>query len=113
MTIKWVKVDPLVMRGEPFLYNTRLTVRQVLEMRRDGYDVARLLREHPELRVVGIAQAYRYAAGHRDRYGEFFDRNGSLLGPGFTADEAAALPEELHIPGVVVARPKASARAGS
>ena len=113
MTIKWVKVDPLVMRGEPFLYNTRLTVRQVLEMRRDGYDVARLLMEHPELRVVGIAHAYRYAAEHRDRFGEFFDRGGSLLGPGFTADEAAALPEELRVPGVVVARPKASARARS
>ena len=113
MTIKWVKVDPLVMRGEPFCYNTRLTVRQLLELRRDGHDVAQLLREHPELRVVGIAHAYRYAAEHRDRYGEFFDRNGSLLGPGFTADEAAALPEELRIPGVVVARAKASARAGS
>jgi uncharacterized protein (DUF433 family) len=113
MTIKWVKVDPLVMRGEPFLYNTRLTVRQVLEMRRDGYDVARLLREHPELRVVGIAHAYRYAAEHRDRYGEFLDRNGSLLGPGLSADEAAVLPEELRIPGVVVSRRKASARAGS
>jgi uncharacterized protein (DUF433 family) len=113
MTIKWVKVDPLVMRGEPFLYNTRLTVRQVLEMRRDGYDVARLLREHPELRIVGVAQAYRYAAEHRDRYGEFFGRTGSLQGPGFTDAEAAALPEELRIPGVVVARPKASARTGS
>ena len=28
MTIKWVKVDPLVMRGEPFCFNTRLTVRR-------------------------------------------------------------------------------------
>jgi len=72
MTIKWVKVDPLVMRGEPFLYNTRLTVRQLLELRRNGYGVARLLMEHPELRVVGIAQAYRYAAENRERYTEFF-----------------------------------------
>ena len=55
MTIKWVKVDPLVMRGEPFCYNTRLTVRQLLELRRDGYGVAQLLTAHPELRVVGIA----------------------------------------------------------
>ena len=72
MTIKWVKVDPLVMRGEPFCYNTRLTVRQLLELRRDGHDVSQLLREHPELRVVGIAHAYRYAAEHRDVYAEFF-----------------------------------------
>ena len=36
MTIKWVKVDPLVMNGEPFCYGTRLTVRQVLELRPTG-----------------------------------------------------------------------------
>jgi uncharacterized protein (DUF433 family) len=112
MTIKWVKVDTLVMRGEPFCYNTRLTVRQLLELRRDGYDVARLLREHPELRLVGIAQAYRYAYEHKDRYGEFFGRDGALAGPGFTDAEAADLPEDLRIPGIVVAGPKA-ARAGA
>jgi uncharacterized protein (DUF433 family) len=103
VTIKWVKVDPLVMRGEPFCYGTRLTVRQILELRRAGYDPARLLREHPELRLVGIAHAYRYAGEHRERYGEFFARNGSLVGPGLTDEEAAALPEELRIPGIVVA----------
>jgi len=113
MTIKWVKVDPLVMRGEPFCYNTRLTVRQLLELRRDGYDVARLTREHPELRVVGIAHAYRYAAEHRDVYAEFFDRNGALLGPGLTADEAAIVPEALRIPGVVIAATGGRSRAGS
>ena len=111
MTIKWVKVDPLVMRGEPFCYNTRLTVRQLLELRRDGHDVAQLLQEHPELRVVGIAQAYRYAAEHHDRYADFFERDGSLAGPGLTAEEAATLPEELRIAGVVTAKPKARARA--
>ena len=113
MTIKWVKVDPLVMRGEPFCYGTRLTVRQLLELRRGGYDAARLLREHPELRVVGIAHAYRYAAEHRERYGEFFERDGSLSGPGLTAEEAAILPEDLRIPGAVVeARPKRRSKAG-
>jgi uncharacterized protein (DUF433 family) len=112
MTIKWVKVDPLVMRGEPFCYNTRLTVRQLLELRRDGQDVAQLLREHPELRVVGIAHAYRYAAEHRDVYGEFFGRDGALAGPGLTDEEAAVLPEDLRIPGVVVAAPKAARARG-
>jgi uncharacterized protein (DUF433 family) len=111
MTIKWVKVDPLVMRGEPFCYNTRLTVRQLLELRRSGYGVAQLLREHPELRVVGIAQAYRYASDHRDLYAEFFGRNGALAGPGFTDEEASALPEELRLPGVVVAKMKVGAHA--
>ena len=99
MTIKWVKVDPLVMRGEPFCYNTRLTVRQLLELRRDGHDVAGLVREPPELRLVGIAQAYRYASEHRDLYREFFDTDGSLVGPGFTDAEAAGLTDDLRIPG--------------
>ena len=111
MTIKWLKVDPLVMRGEPFCYNTRLTVRQLLELRRDGHDVAQLLQEHPELRVVGIAQAYRYAAEHHDQYADFFERDGSLAGPGLTSEEAAVLPEELLIPGVVVAKARTAARA--
>ncbi len=102
MTIKWVKVDPLVMNGEPFCYGTRLTVRQLLELRRSGFTLTRMLKDHPELRVMGIATAYRYAADHRDRYAEFFGPDGSLAGPGYTADEAATLPPELRIPGIVV-----------
>jgi uncharacterized protein (DUF433 family) len=110
MTIKWVKVDPLVMSGEPFCYNTRLTVRQLLELRRSGYDAARLLREHPELRLVGIAHAYRYAAEHRDRYADFFAPDGSLEGPCLTAEEAAIVPEQLRVAGVVVAGKARAAR---
>ena len=102
MTIKWVKVDPLVMNGEPFCYGTRLTVRQLLELRRSGFTLTRILKDHPELRVMGIATAYRYAADHRDRYAEFFAQDGSLEGPGYTAEEAANLPPELRIPGVVI-----------
>jgi len=114
VTIKWVKVDPLVMRGEPFCYGTRLTVRQLLEMRRAGYDAARLMAENPELRVVGIAHAYRYASENRDRYREFFGRDGSLAGPGLNADQAKMLPPELRIAGVVVDAPsaKGARRAG-
>lgn len=102
MTIKWVKVDPLVMRGEPFCYGTRLTVRQILELRRSGYDLGRLLGSHPELRRVGVAHAYRYAADHPERYAEFFEADGSLAGPGLTAAEASDLPEHLRLSGVVV-----------
>jgi uncharacterized protein (DUF433 family) len=107
MTIKWVKVDPLVMNGEPFCYGTRLTVRQLLELRRNGYRLPDLLKDHPELRTVGIAAAYGYAARNRERYAEFFERDGSLAGPGYTPEEAAALPEQYRLPGVVVkvARP--------
>ena len=102
MTIKWVQVDPLVMNGEPFCYGSRLTVRQVLELRRNGYTVVDLLKDHPELRLVGIAEAYVYAGANRDRYAGFFEADGSLTGPGCTEAEAATLPDRLRVPGVVV-----------
>ena len=102
MTIKWVKVDPLVMNGEPFCYGSRLTVLQVLEMRRAGATVTDLLKDNPELKLVGVAHAYAYAGAHRDRYAEFFAPDGSLAGPGLSADEADRLPPSLRIAGVVV-----------
>ena len=102
MTIKWVQVDPLVMNGEPFCYGSRLTVRQLLQLRSNGYDLPRLIKDHPELRVVGIAAAYAYAAANRERYGEFFEADGSLSGPGYTEEEAGVLPEGLRLPGVVI-----------
>jgi uncharacterized protein (DUF433 family) len=108
MTIKWVQVDPLVMNGEPFCYGSRVTVSQLLEMRAGGYDLTRILTDHPELRVLGIAAAYCYAADHRERYAAFFDAEGGLAGPGYTDEEAATLPEPLRRPGVVVSRDAAT-----
>jgi uncharacterized protein (DUF433 family) len=102
MTIKWVQVDPLVMNGEPFCYGSRVTVRQLLEMRAGGYDLTRILTDHPELRRMGVAAAFTYAADHPDRYAEFVGADGSLTGPGLTADEAADLPEQYQRPGVVI-----------
>ena len=102
MTIKWVQQDPLVLNGEPFCYGSRLTVRQLLESRASGKDLTRLLTDHPELRVVGIAAAYAYAAADRERYADFFEADGSLTGPGYSDDEAAGLPAQYRIPGVVV-----------
>ena len=108
MTIKWVKIDPLVMNGEPFCYNTRLTVRNVLEMRANGLTPRQMLVENPELRRIGIAEAFRYAADHRARYADFFAEDGGLQGPGFPAAEAADLPEHLRdLAGVVVDAPAA------
>jgi uncharacterized protein (DUF433 family) len=102
MTIKWVKVDPLVMNGEPFCHNTRLTVRNLLEMRAAGLTPARMIAEHPELRWVGIAEAFVFAAGERRRYAEFFDGD-DLRGPAYTATEAVDLPEHLRsLRGIVV-----------
>ncbi len=108
MTVKWVKVDPLVMNGEPFCYGTRLTVRQLLELRRNGYGLAEMLKDHPELRRLGIAAAYAFAAGNRERYAEFFEPDGSLVGPGYSEDEAAGLPEQYRVPGVVI-KPRVAA----
>ena len=105
MTVKWVKVDPLVMNGEPFCYGTRLTVRNLLEMRSNGLTPRDILGENPELRWVGIAEAYRYAAENRARYTDFFEPDGSLSGPGFTPEEAATLPDHLReVDGIVVTR---------
>lgn len=108
MTIKWVKVDPLVMNGEPFLYNTRLTVRQLLQLRANGYTLVDLLKDHPELRTMGVAAAYCYADDHRERFAEFFEPDGSLAGPGYTDAEAAELPAQYRRPGVVVKPPVAA-----
>ena len=88
MTIKWVQQDPLVMNGEPFCYGSRLTVRQLLELRSSGYDLPRILTDHPELRTVGVAAAFTYANDHRDRYAEFFENDP----PARVAIQAAALP---------------------
>ena len=96
MTIKWVKSDPLVMNGEPFCYGTRLTVRNLLEMRRNGLTPAQMLAEHPELKRVGIAEAFRYAIEHRERYQPFFEDDGTLKGPGFDAAMAETLPEHVR-----------------
>ncbi len=101
MTIKWVRVDPLVMNGEPFCYGSRLTVRQVLELRANGLTAVDILKDHPELRLLGIAEAFTYAAANRDRYADFFETDGSLSGPGLTDAEAAGLPDRLRAPGVV------------
>jgi uncharacterized protein (DUF433 family) len=102
VTIKWVQQDPLVLNGEPFCYGSRLTVRQLLESRASGKDLTRLLMDHPELRVVGIAAAYTFANDHRERYADFFEADGSLAGPGYSEAEAAELPAQYRIPGVVI-----------
>jgi uncharacterized protein (DUF433 family) len=108
VTVKWVKVDPLVQNGEPFLYGSRLTVRQLLELRRNGYTPADVLNDHPELRTMGIAAAYCFAADHRDRYADILEADGSLPGPGFTAAEAAGLPARYQRAGVVITEPVAT-----
>jgi uncharacterized protein (DUF433 family) len=102
VTIKWVQQDPLVLNGEPFCYGSRLTVRQLLELRSNGYGLTRILTDHPELRPLGIAAAYVYAASDKARYADFLERDGSLHGPGFTEAEAAGLPVQYRVPGIVV-----------
>ena len=102
MTIKWVQQDPLVMNGEPFCYGSRLTVRQLLELRSSGRDLTMILTDHPELRRVGVAAAFAFAANQRERYADFIEPDGSLAGPGYTEEEAAGLPSQYRLPGVVI-----------
>ena len=102
MTIKWVKSDPLVMNGEPFCYGTRLTVRNLLEMRASGMTPDQMIGQNPELRRVGIAEAYAYAGATGTRYAEFVEPDGSLVGPGFSGAEAAQLPAHLRTAAGVV-----------
>jgi uncharacterized protein (DUF433 family) len=90
------------MNGEPFCYGTRLTVRNILELRSAGYTLGRMLKDHPELRRMGVAAAYEYAGRNRDRYADFFEPDGSLRGPGYSQDEADGLPAQYRIPGVVI-----------
>jgi len=109
MTIKWVTSDPLVMNGEPFCYGTRLTVRNVLEMRSNGLTPAEILGQHPELRRVGLAETFLYAAEHGQRYAAFLD-DGVLRGPGFSEADAAEFPEHLRdAVGIVVGSDSGSA----
>jgi uncharacterized protein (DUF433 family) len=102
VTIKWVQRDPLVLNGEPFCYGSRLTVRQLLELRANGYDLTRILKDHPELRPLGIAAAYVYAAADPARYADFIEADGSLTGPGYSDAEASGLPDRYRVPGVVI-----------
>ena len=78
------------MNGEPFCYGSRLTVRQLLELRSNGYDLTDGPQGPSGAAAVGIAAAYIYAADHRERYADFFEADGSLAGPGYTEAEAAA-----------------------
>ncbi|MDF2735025.1 MAG: hypothetical protein K0S97_1648 [Chloroflexota bacterium] len=113
MTIKWVQQDPLVMNGEPFCYGSRLTVRQLLELRSNGYDLTRILTDHPELRTVGVAAAFTFAANNRERYADFFEADGSLAGPGYSEQEAAILPAQYRLPGIVIKAARESETATS
>jgi uncharacterized protein (DUF433 family) len=110
MTIQWVKADPLVMHGEPFCYGSRLTVRNLLELRAAGLTPADIMARHPELRAVGIAEAYRYAAEHGESYADLLAPGGALRGPAFTAEEAAALPEHLRSLGAIIVDESTSQR---
>src|SRR3954454_9962023 len=103
MTIKWVQQDPLVMNGEPFCYGSRLTVRQLLHLRANGYDLTRMLKDHPELRPHGIAAAFTFAADHPERYADLLEADGSLPGPGTTEAKAGGRPAKARRAGVVEA----------
>ena len=103
MTIKWVQQDPLVMNGEPFCYGSRLTVRQLLELRANGYDLARILTDHPELADRG-RRCGVHVREHPSRAlcGVLRARRLAQAGPGYSEAEAAGLPSSTGSPGIVI-----------
>ena len=103
MTIKWVQQDPLVMNGEPFCYGSRLTVRQLLELRSNGYDLTRILTDHPELRTVGVAAAFAYAADASRALRRFL-RSRRLAGRSRLSPRPRrpGCPAQYRLPGVVI-----------
>ena len=69
------------MNGEPFLYGSRLTVRQLLELREHGYTLTEILKDHPELRVLGHRLGLSLRRRSPRPFADFFEADGSLAGP--------------------------------
>ena len=101
LTIKWVS-RPAGHERRAVLLRHPPHRPQLLELRRAGYTLGRMLNDHPELRRMGVAAAYEYASRNRDRYADFFEKDGSIRGPGYSAAEADGLPSQYRIPGVVI-----------
>ena len=58
---------------------------------------------NPELRHVGIASAFAFAAAERGRYASFFEADGSLGAPASARPRRRDLPEHLRTAmGIVV-----------
>ena len=106
MTIKWVKTDPLVMNGEPFCYGTRLTVRNLLEMR--ASTASRRRRCWPSTPSCAASASPRPSATrteHPERYaGLLRGRTDPCRGRASRPADAAGLPDHLRaVPGMVEA----------
>jgi uncharacterized protein (DUF433 family) len=56
-----IMVDPNVMRGQPCIQGTRVTVASILGMLKANHTRERILKGFPELRPEGIDNALRYS----------------------------------------------------
>ena len=73
------------MNGEPFCYGTRLTVRNMLEMRANGLTPDEMLAADPRAAARRHRRGIRVRrASNKTRYADFFEKDGALRGPGFT-----------------------------
>ncbi|MDZ7576618.1 MAG: DUF433 domain-containing protein [Candidatus Nanopelagicales bacterium] len=57
-----IRVDQAIMAGRPCIAGTRIPVATVVSMVADGWDVAGILTEFPQLDAEAIRQALRFAA---------------------------------------------------
>ncbi|MCB8951858.1 MAG: DUF433 domain-containing protein [Ardenticatenales bacterium] len=56
-----VLIDPNRFNGEPYIRDTRFTVREILEMLARGRSTEEILEDHPPLRPVHIQAAAAFA----------------------------------------------------
>ena len=91
------------MNGEPFCYGTRLTVRNILELRSAGYTLAADAQGPPRAPAHGRRRGVRVrrratATGTPTSS----SRTARSRGPGYSEAEADGLPSQYRIPGVVI-----------
>ena len=58
---KWIRSDPAVMMGKPFIVGTRITVELILEKLAAGETIAQILSAHPRLKEEAIRAALAFA----------------------------------------------------
>jgi len=56
-----VIIDPKICHGKPCIRGTRIMVSNILSLLAGGYDIARVLRNYPELTQADVLAALEYA----------------------------------------------------
>ena len=57
-----ITIDPRVMLGKPVIKGTRIPVYVILNLLGEGYAVADIIKEYPDLKPADIVAALKFAA---------------------------------------------------